>query len=112
MPKFGIGFNANAFAHMFVTNRTKRWLVNFLNGIGKDNIRYLIENDKDFTAYISREQLLMHRSKMNVQIAVDLTEDEVYDWVPGDFRAIIEAHTNGKTWAYRQLQIIKETLLS
>ena len=112
MPKFGIKFNANAFAHTFVTNRAKRWLVNFLNGIGKDNIRYLVQNNKDLTAYIPREQLLMHQSQVKTQVGFNFTADEVYDWVPGDFRAIIEAHTNGKTWAYRQLQIIKETLLS
>ena len=107
-----VGFNPRRMANTFVENKAKRLLVDFLEGIGQDDIRYLVLNDKDFTDYIPREQLLAHRSMIKAQFNVEFSPDEVWSWVPEEYKAIIEAQPKGREWADRQFVTLRETLLS
>lgn len=113
MPSFhGVGFDPHRMANTFVANKGKRLVVDLLKGIGQDNIRYLVLNDKDLTTYITREQLLAHRSMIRAQFKVEFSPDEVWSWVPEEFKAIIEGQPNGREWADRQFATLKETLLA
>ena len=114
MPSFlrRLGFNPRRMASTYVENKGKRMVVDFLEGIGQDDIRYLVLNNKDFTDYLSREQLLAHRSMIRAQFKVEFSPEEIWSWVPEEFKAIIEAQPKGREWADRQFATLKETLLS
>ena len=113
MP-LGIKFSGGNFTKSYIGRRAKRWLKNAFDAIGGlENILYLIEQDKTLIEFIPQEQ----RYEMKAQFREHysdylkfLTDDNVYSWLPDDYRGVIENHPKGKEWAYKQVKLIRDFL--
>lgn len=111
-----IKFNPEAFAREFISRGARRWLNNFFEQIGLDNIAYLLQSNKNIVSYIPPKQLLDYRVKAAKykDYAKLFSDDDIYSWLPDDCRALIESYPQGqgKEWVYRQFKHIRELMFS
>ena len=109
MP-FGLKFDSSAFAKTLIGRKASRRISTMFAGIGKDNLVYLIQNDKDFLDYIPSDQLYQYRSSSQAykDYAEFFSDDDIYKWIPDPWKSIIEAQPTGREWVYRQLQFIRD----
>jgi hypothetical protein len=113
MP-LGISFNAGSFTKSFIGRRAKRWLKTAFDAIGGvENMVFLIENDKTLIDYIPKEQRYELKAQFKERFSdylKFLTDDDVYSWLPDDYRGVIEATQKGREWAYHQIKLIRDFL--
>ena len=115
MPPFGLHLNSKGYARTFVGKRASRQLGKFFDGIGgKEAILYLIERDRDLTSYMPSEQVyaLTHQAHKYSDYVRFFSDEDVFNWLPDQYKGVIEAHPNGRAWAYRQVDIIRRLMLS
>lgn len=109
-----IGFSAPAFGKSFIRSRVRRWVKKFFDGIGgQSHILFCIENDKSLLDYIPPEHRLELKAQFQQRFSSfldDFSDDEVYTWLPDDYRGVIEAHPKGKIWVYKLIKDIRSTL--
>ena len=114
-PKFPkIKFNASAFGHTFVGRKATRWLQSTLDGIGRDRVIFIVENNLALIDLLPA-QMKVHYRKQGEQyreLIPTFTDEEVYSWVPDYWREVIEAIDGGKEWGIRQVTIIRATVLT
>ena len=110
----GLVFNSNSFTRTFIGRKARRTLQEFLDGIGHEEMEYIITNDRNLLDYIPNELKINWKAntKPYGEFINSLTNDEVYSWISGDWRAFIEAQPNGRDWAYRLISSIRSYLLS
>jgi hypothetical protein len=111
-----LGFTVNmpGFAHTWVGLRAKRWLRKVMGLLGgRDNIVFLIRTNQNILDKFPPDAVAYYRQQLRFpQGYVDaFTDDEVYEWLPEEYRAIIEAEPHGKTWAYNQLKHIRSMFI-
>jgi len=109
-----VKFDPKKFSHTFIGKRVTRWLHKFLDSIGRDNLLYAIENDKDLLSYIPPEQVYswIHLIPIDKESVDQFTNDEVYSWVPDEYKGIIESHDKGKDWFNSQVESIRSRIAS
>jgi len=112
MSSIGISFDAELFAREFIGRRARRWLKQFLDGIGKENLIFIMSQNKNLVDYIPPEEKYVYKSFMQPyrDYALFFTNDDVYSWIPADWRDVIEAETRGKQWVSQQLPLIRSFL--
>ena len=112
LPK--VKFNASAFGHTFVGRKARRWLQSTFDGLGKDKIVYIVQNDLVLIDLLPA-QMKVHYRKLGEQyreLIPRFTDEEVYNWVPDGWREVIEAVDGGKEWGLRQVAVIRATVLT
>ena len=116
MTPFGIKIrlNSNAFTRTFIWRKATRKIKEFFDGIGREEMEYIITNDRNLLDYIPQEQKNAWKAstKLYGDFIRDLTDDEVYSWAPNDWRDFIEAQPGGRDWTYRLITSIRTFLLS
>lgn len=103
--KLGI-INANAFARTLIGKKASRYIEKLFNGIGRDSLTYMIANDKDMLSYITDISQYRRVAYGHQYVASLFTDQDVYSWVPKDYKAFIESYPHGKAWALRQIKDI------
>ena len=114
MRPFGISLNSEKFVREFVGRRAGRWLKQFFDGIGNENLAFLISQNKNLVDYIPSDKKYAYKSFIQPyrDYAKFFTDDGIYSWVPEDLKGIIEAQPNGRQWIYNQLTSIRKFLFS
>lgn len=110
MPK--ISFSGLKFSHTFVARRAARWIKGFDGIGGYESIIFCIKNNKNLVDYLSEEvraSYLVSVKKFGKFIDT-YPDDEVYAWIPEDYRGVIESIPGGKKWAYRQIKLLRALL--
>lgn len=112
MPK--IKFNSIAMAKSFVGRKAGRFIDSFLNGLERQKMLFLINNDKSILDLVALDIRYKYKAQAAPykDIIQKFTIDDVYNWIPQSHRAFIEATPNGKNWALAQIKSIHEFLLS
>lgn len=110
----GIKFNAKAFGHAFIGKKASRFISKLFDGIGHDNLSYMIRMDRDVLGYVSAEDIERYRQVIYAyaDVAVEFTDDQIYSWIPKEQKAIIESYPagRGRVWALRQIKEIRKAL--
>ena len=110
MPKLPkIKFDASAFGHTFVGRKATRWLEEAFSGLGEERIIFTVRNNRNLLDYVP-EQLKAHykgQAQGYREIFPKFTDEEVYQWVPGYWRGVIESVEGGKTWGLLQVAAIR-----
>lgn len=109
-----VKFNAGAFGHTFVGRRAGRWLKTQFDGLGKDAVIYIVQNNKMLLDYVPPE-MKVHYKKLGQQyreMFPSFTDEEVYSWVPDYWQEVIESVDGGKEWGLRQVAAIRATVLT
>ena len=109
----GIKFNAKAFGRAFIGKKASRFIPKLFDGIGHDNLSYMIRMDRDVLEYVSAEDIERYRQAIYAyadiaDIAAEFTDDEVYSWIPKEQKAFIESHVGGKRWVMRQMAQLRK----
>ncbi len=110
MPKLPhIKFNPTAFGHTFVARRAERWLNEQFDAIGKDNMVYVVENNRNLLDYVPAEMKAQWKiqSMDYKEMFPQFTDEEVYGWVPQYWRNVIESVPGGREWGMRQVLHIR-----
>ena len=109
-----IKFNANAFGHTFVGRKAGRWLKTQIDGLGKDRIIFIVQNNLVLIDLLPAE-LKVHYRKIGQQyreMFPRFTDEEVYSWIPDYWQEIIESIDGGKEWGLHQVAIIRATVMA
>ena len=109
-----IKFNTNAFGHTFVGRKAGRWLQSTFDGLGKDRIVYIVQNNLVLIDLLPAE-LKVHYRKVGQQyreMFPRFTDEEVYSWIPDSWQEIIESIDGGKEWGLRQVAIIRDIIMT
>ncbi len=104
-----IKFNASAFGHTFVGRKAGRWLQSTFDGLGRDRVVFIVQNNLVLTDLLPA-QTKVHYRKLGEQyqeLFPRFTDEEVYSWVPDYWREVIEAIDGGKEWGIRQVAVIR-----
>jgi hypothetical protein len=109
-----IKFNAGAFGHTFVARRARRWLQQQFDALGEKAIIYTVENNKSLLDYIPLEMRAKYKimAKPYQETFPGFTNDEVYSWIPEEWRMVIESIPGGKEWGLRQVEIVRQFAMS
>jgi len=113
MPNFPkIKFNASAFGHTIVARRASRWLDAVFNGLGREKIVFIIQNNHRLLDYVPGEQKAVWKRQVmqNPEIFSQFSDKEVYSWVPVGWQDVIEAIPGGREWGSIQVADIRQTL--
>lgn len=110
MPKF----SPVRFGKAFIATKARRVLGEFFDALPEDTLVFIVINDRlltdkipDELRYHYKAQLLPYRD-----IFQHLTNDEVYNWLPPKYQTLFESLPNGKAWANRQIDVIRDFLCS
>lgn len=113
MP-FGFTVDGPGFAHTWLGKRATRWLRNMLDTLGGEkNIRFLIQSNQNILDKFPKNAVEHYRKQLRFpkQYIDSFTDDEVYGWIPEEYREIIESEPNGKEWAQGQVKQIRGMLI-
>lgn len=107
--KLPITLDGFGFAKSFASRKAKRHVEKLFGGIGLENIKWVVQNDKDLALFIPPEQLAQYRQ--GVYLAEGwlkiFTEADLLSWVPLDYFTVINSLPNGPKWITRQLRFIR-----
>ena len=107
-------FNIQNAMSTFLGRKVSRYAGAFLDGIGEANLRQYIESGQRLIDGTPDEEKM--RLKMlcmpYMNIVADLTPEQVYGWLPPKNVSFVESIPNGKAWTIKQLEIIKQFLVS
>lgn len=109
LGRFGISFNSGKFAHIFVGRAATRKLKGFLDGIGHERLQWLIENKKDLITYLPPEYVhkTVQENPLSEKMLEEFPNEEVYTWLPAEYRAFFEQSQDGRAWVFKQLDLIR-----
>jgi len=113
MP-FGIHFKSGPFIHTWASKRGRRWLKELLDGIGHERLAWAIANDRSFTSFFPPEKINTAALKYPLpkEYLAEFPNEEVYDWVPAEYRSFMEEQPGGKEWAMKQLDFIRRLIIT
>lgn len=107
-------FNGDKFVRTWVSRRASRWLGEVLDGIGPDNVRYCIRNDKDILSYIPAD--IKKEWAMNIQpykhYESFFDDETLYSWIPENWKVFIESEPAGKAWAQKLVLSVRHVFFS
>ena len=113
MP-FGIKFQGGAFVHTWASRRGGRWLKTFLDGIGHERLAWAIANDRSFTSFFPPEDI--HGTALKYPLPKgyleEFPDEEVYEWIPPEYRSFIEEQPKGKEWAMKQIVFLRRIIVT
>lgn len=98
--------NAEKFARSFILIKVSRQLRNVVETLGVDNISYLIESEKDISAYVpaNLEAEYRQRAKIFGQVADIISEEDMFDMLPEWAKLLISKYGDtGKAWFKKQV---------
>jgi hypothetical protein len=109
-----MNFSATKATHAFLASKARREIGEFLDKIPGPNILFCIKNSKYLTDYIPLEKRLGYKQTTlpYSDIIEGLVIEEVYRWIPKNYLVFIESAPGGKEWLLRELEHIKNFLLS
>ena len=112
LPK--IKFDSSAFGHTYVGRKAKRWLQSTFDGIGRDRLIFIIQDNLALIDLIPAEMKGHYRTlgRQYSELLPNFSDEEVYSWIPDNWREVIEAIDGGKEWGLRQVAIIRATVLT
>lgn len=112
MPLLGIGFNADKFTREFASRRARRLLKGFFDGIGNENLIFLISQNKNLVDYIPPDERYAYKSFMQPYGGYSrfFSDKDIYSWIPANWRDVIEEQPGGKEWASHQVSLIRAFL--
>ncbi len=90
----------------FVMRQGRRRLAEVVNRLGKGNIKYLIENDKDLSQYLSHEKEAEYRKsgKGYAWVGKLLTDEEFLSMIPSWATELVKSYGDqGEQWLKRQV---------
>ena len=99
--------NASALSRSFILKQARRRVGEVLEGIGQERLRFLIQNNKSLSLYLSREQEAQYRrqAKSYGFIAKVIGEQELWEilpeWVKG---VVVEYGDQGRQWVESQVK--------
>ncbi len=112
LPK--IKFNSSAFGHTYVGRKAGRWLKTQFDGLGRDRIIFIVQNNLALIDLLPAEMKVHYRTlgQQYRELLPNFSDEEVYSWIPDYWREVIEAIDGGKEWGLRQVAIIRATVLT
>lgn len=106
-----VTFNGEVFAREWIGRRASRWLKkNVFDPIGHKNLAVIIARGVSIIDSIPHETLLSLRGQIQ-DLAQSITEEDLYGWIPPDYRSIIEADPKGRAWASEEIKKLRAILL-
>ncbi len=113
MP-WGITFSSVPFIHTWAKRRAVRWLKQFLDTIGHERIAWAIANDRTFTSFFPPEDVQKTALKYPLpkEYLYEFPDEEVYSWIPAEYRSFIEEQPNGKEWASKQIAFLRRIIVT
>lgn len=108
MP-LGLKFNSEKFTRIFIGKKATRWLQQLFDGLGRDNLGYLIKENKSLADTIQLDARYDYKALAQPykDYAKFFTDKDVYLWIPDKWRDFIEAQAGGKDWAFKQLAFLR-----
>ena len=108
MP-FGLNFSPGPFIHTLAAKRGTRKIREFLDALGPERIVWAIKNNKELVSFYPPEVLgkLAAQNPIPKEYLDEFPDNEIYTWIPGEYRQFIEQHPGGKEWAMRQVAILR-----
>lgn len=107
-------FNIAKAGHAFLGVKAGRIIGDFLKPWPESKLLYCINNHKFITDYIPASFRLDLKAKFNPHrdMLDGFTNEEVYRWIPQNYRQYFERTPGGKDWVLAELQHIREFLTS
>jgi hypothetical protein len=113
MP-WGIKFSSGPFLHTWVSKKATRWLKNILDGIGHERLAWMIANKRSLTSFFPPEDI--HSATLKTPLPKEYLEEfpdeEVYSWIPPEYRTFIEELEGGKEWAMEQIAFLRRLIVT
>ncbi|KKN52928.1 hypothetical protein LCGC14_0607290 [marine sediment metagenome] len=109
-----IKFNAGAFGHTFVGRRATRWLKTQFDGLGEERVIFIVQNNRMILDLLP-SKLKVHYRKLGEQyreMFSSFNDEEVYNWIPDEWREVIESVDGGKEWGLRQVVNLRKFALA
>ena len=96
------------FKRAYILKKATARINGVLDRLGEDNLRYLLENDKDLLPLLSpqHQQALSGKVKQYAWAKDVLTRQVIWQSVDGTWRDIILSYPNGEKWALRQIEAL------
>lgn len=114
MTPLGIKFSSGPFLHTWASRRGTRWLKTFLDGLGHERIAWAIQNHRDLTSFFPPEEI--HGTALKYPLpkayVAEFPDDEVYGWIPEEYRAFIEGLPSGREWTFRQISFLRRLVVT
>ena len=110
MAPLGIKFDGVSFSHEFVARRARRWLKKMLDGIGGVNsVVFCIHNEKNLVDYLPPEVRYKYKkaAEANQEVTEMFSNEDVYSWIPDEYKAVIEEEPGGREWVNQQIALIR-----
>ena len=109
-----IKFNASAFGHTFVGRKARRWLQSTFDGLGRDRIIFIVQNNLVLIDLLPAEAKVHYRKlgEQYREMFPRFTDEEVYSWIPDYWQEIIESIDGGKEWGLHQVAIIRDIIMT
>jgi len=113
MP-LNIKFQTGPFIHTYVGRKARRSLKDFLDMIGQERLLWAIANDRQLVSFFPPEQV----NSVAIQYPIpkeylkEFPEEEIYGWIPPEYKAFFESHTNGKKWAMSQIDFLRNLIIT
>ncbi|MDD5703273.1 MAG: hypothetical protein PHU23_14645 [Dehalococcoidales bacterium] len=111
----GFKFNGEMFSRTFIKLSAGPKIGEFLKAFGDDNIKRCIFENKYITDLIPdnyKNELKAKFPPQYKEMIDGFTNQEVYGWVPKEYREIIQSCPNWKAWVRDQLDAIRTFLKS
>jgi hypothetical protein len=114
LKQIGANVNVDAGLHVFVGRKAGRYIGEFLDGVGKDNILVCMQNGKWLTDYLSPEKKSeLIQQAVQFRSALDaFPDEEVYSWIPQDKCIFFEGIEGGPEYLMGQIAEIRRILKS
>lgn len=113
MP-FGLTFSGGPFIHTWASRKGTRLLKEVLDKLGHERIGWAIASNRSFLSLISPENV--KKTALNYSLPKEylqeFPDEEVYGWIPPEYRSFIEEQTGGKQWAMEQIGFIRKIIVA
>lgn len=90
--------------------KASSWLKeNIFDPLGHKNLLYLIQMNQSLIGKIPPDTFSVYMQKIP-KASLNTTDEEIYSWIPSEYRKTIESCPSGKEWAFKEMKLLKEKI--
>ena len=107
-------FNGSVAGKVFVGRRAGRYIGAFMDAFGQENFIQAVKNGKYITDFMETEHKI-HLKNMALNyrhVFAAFTDDDVYNWIPENYRELLQSMPGGIEYGIGQVQEIRRFLES
>lgn len=109
-----IDFKPDRFIHKLAAGRSTRKIKGLLDPLGHERIAWMIQNNHDLVEFYPPEMVkgIAKQNPVPREYLEEFSDDEVYSWIPGEYRQFMEQMPGGREWAMRQVSILRNMVVT